>query len=523
MQDLETYYDETPYVSTPIMSSRPESIRAVASMHGLPAADLETARILELGCASGGNLIPVATRFPNAQCIGLDLSGKQIDAGRKLVEACGGLSNLELRQGSISDIDTSWGKFDYILCHGVFSWVPGEVREAILRVCKENLADTGVAQVSFNAYPGWKSREIVRDAMIFAAQDGGSAHDRLVKARAMIEIVSKHADKDSIVSKSIDDARKALTENNDAYVIHEFLEPFNQPFYLQEFVRQIRGSGLEYLGDSELPTMFMDNYPESMRKAVDDYQPKLAVEAQQFLDYLVNRTFRSSLIAHPEQIAKLNGRLGPMTGRHFDATFTNEFDAQGNIVPNRLKDRNGMVYESSHPVFMIIAELLTRAYPATVSYADLKHAVFARTQAAMSDIDQAVEHFLRMMVIRGTANSFDAPGKVARKVSDRPLVKFFEREHIRQQFKQQPESGRFTAWSLGHQELLLDPFGAWLATQLDGTRDVTALAIAAEKALADGLPILPPEAGNVTREVLMRNIPLALESLRQFGLLEREE
>ena len=80
-------------------------------------------RVLELGCASGGNLIPMAMDFPDSEFLGIDLSARQIEAG-KVHLANLKPRNIELRAASIMDVDAGYGQFDYIICHGVFSWVP---------------------------------------------------------------------------------------------------------------------------------------------------------------------------------------------------------------------------------------------------------------------------------------------------------------------------------------------------------------------------------------------------------------
>ena len=64
---------------------------------------------------------------------------RQIAMGQDLVQALG-LANLELRQGDILDLDPSLGPFDYIIAHGVYSWVPDPVRDHLLRLASRLLS-----------------------------------------------------------------------------------------------------------------------------------------------------------------------------------------------------------------------------------------------------------------------------------------------------------------------------------------------------------------------------------------------
>ena len=96
-------------------------------------------RVLELGCTDGGNLLPMAATLPRSSFLGIDLSGRQIAAGQKMIERLG-LENVELRQMDIADVGEDFGTFDYIICHGVYSWVPPPVQDKILEICARRLA-----------------------------------------------------------------------------------------------------------------------------------------------------------------------------------------------------------------------------------------------------------------------------------------------------------------------------------------------------------------------------------------------
>jgi SAM-dependent methyltransferase len=171
-----TSYDEVPYASDPYPQSHPDQLATVATLFGMAPAPVDRCRVLELGCARGGNLIPLALALPRSRFVGIDSSAHQVVAAREVIAALG-LGNIEVSQRSILDVDAGFGSFDYIICHGTYSWVPSEVQDKILAVCARNLAPGGVAYVSYNTYPGWHLRGLVRDLLCY--------HRRLSRRRKL--------------------------------------------------------------------------------------------------------------------------------------------------------------------------------------------------------------------------------------------------------------------------------------------------------------------------------------------------
>ena len=72
-------YDRIPYRSLPYPLTRPAHIAAIAQTFGLAVPAVTTARVLEIGCAGGGNIIPLAAAFPAGM---LQLSTVPVHAGR---------------------------------------------------------------------------------------------------------------------------------------------------------------------------------------------------------------------------------------------------------------------------------------------------------------------------------------------------------------------------------------------------------------------------------------------------------
>ncbi len=161
-----TSYDRVLYPSYTHPQTHPDRLATLATLNGLQPAPAATSRILELACGQGGNLIPLAVSYPQSHCVGIDLSQRQIELGQQVVDSLG-LKNIELRTQSILDFPADSEPFDYIIAHGVYSWVPEAVRSQILKICREHLAPQGVAIVSYNTFPGWHQRRMIRDMMLF--------------------------------------------------------------------------------------------------------------------------------------------------------------------------------------------------------------------------------------------------------------------------------------------------------------------------------------------------------------------
>src|SRR5262249_29794315 len=158
--------DEVPYESHPFAQTHPDRLCAVATILGTRPPPVGRGRVLEIGCASGGNLIPMAVALPEGKFVGVDLSGVEVSQGQKVIQTLK-LPNIELRQQNILDVAPEDGRFDYIICHGIFSWVTRPVQDKILQICRQNLVPNGVAYVSYNTYPGWHMRGMIRDMMVY--------------------------------------------------------------------------------------------------------------------------------------------------------------------------------------------------------------------------------------------------------------------------------------------------------------------------------------------------------------------
>lgn len=290
-----TSYDQVSYDSHAFAATHPNRIGALARLHGIAAALPDAARVLELGCASGGNIMPMAVRCPAARFVGIDLSRQQIDEGRSNVARLG-LGNIELICASIMDLDPALGRFDYIIAHGLFSWVPAEVQQKLLAVCRDHLADNGVAFISYNTFPGWHLGSAVRYMMQYHAANIADPAQKIGAAKELIRSLARLTPAGSAYAGILDEYSTRLDKAPDYYVFHEYLEESNRPLYFNQFVDQAHHAGLSYLCDAEVVTGLAAPFGAEATEFVLAASRGNLIDYEQYLDFVSNRKFRQSLL-----------------------------------------------------------------------------------------------------------------------------------------------------------------------------------------------------------------------------------
>ena len=315
-----TSYDQIPYVSKPLPQTHPSRLAAVASMFGLTYAPPKTARVLELGCGSGVNLLGMAHFMPDAKFVGVDLSIVQIHEAQRRAEELG-TKNVTYRHMSIDEIDPSFGEFDYIICHGVFSWVPPNVQQAIMRVSNENLAPEGIAYISYNVQPGWRLRQILRDTLLALTPSEMPVEKRWVYGTAWIKDaleLSAEGDKQPLLHQALAQIMESVTKSKDGkvseqrdlrYLVHEYLEVNNEPILFKEFLAKANEADLAYLGDAEPSSMVRHITNPALAKFFKGHPTHSMAESEQSIDILLGRTFRQSLVVKGNRTRQINRAL----------------------------------------------------------------------------------------------------------------------------------------------------------------------------------------------------------------------
>jgi SAM-dependent methyltransferase/methyltransferase-like protein len=309
-------YDEVLYDSVPVVGSHPAQLAAWATLHGLSAPPVATARILELGCGTGSNIVPIAADLPDAEVVAIDLSARQIERASARAAALG-LTNLTCHALDLREVDDRFGAFDYVIAHGLYSWVPAEVRDAALALLGARLSPDGLAYVSFLTLPGWSFAGAFRDLALYHLRDVAAADARVAGFDDMVALltegVADDADARAVFLRDyVGHYAAALAqvgERRDAAIHHDLLAPINHALYLRDFVAHVARHGLAYVTDATrgwaMPAGVTDAGAARLAAIPD------LVAREQYVDFLTMASLRGAILGRADRAPIAPGRVDP--------------------------------------------------------------------------------------------------------------------------------------------------------------------------------------------------------------------
>lgn len=523
LNNAPTLYDRVPYESAPIVATSPENIALVSQLEGGPVPPLQGFTFLELGCGDASNLLALAFYRPHATFVGVDASCTHIEKGRAAAQKLG-VHNVQLLVGDVRTLGKDVGDtFDFIVSHGVFSWIPQAARIAMLESVRDRLAPSGLGYISYNAYPGWKLRGMVREVMMNAAHGIEEPLARAEKARKAVTdlrelILENRHPYETLLATELEMAAKCSL----SYILHEYLSADNEAYYVRDFIALANHYGLRYVGDA-LSRGTERDAPPDLKKRLQA-QELSDVETLQTIDLLSNRQFRASVLCGSktptkprpglEVVASLRAASSlappsepPNFAPGFSETFRGADDAEVRV---------------SSPLTKAAFRVLGNAWPESVRFDDLlaqaadmlrghglgspDSAELLRLQRDLLLIHRTGQGALR--IVEPSLRAFPGPNPVAH-----ALARF------------QVEEGISALTSPLHQHVAVDRFERALISGMDGKRPLQDLVLPLMLRVAAGDPPLSLGGDRITDPLIVEPmvrglLARAVGKLSQWGLLE---
>lgn len=508
-----TSYDETPYPSQAFVQTHPDRLATIATLFNLKPQSVKNCRVLELGCASGANLIPMAATLPDSHFVGIDLSARQLAQGQSRVEALG-LKNIELKHMNFLEVDESLGKFDYIIAHGIFSWVPTNVQDKLLEICKNNLEPRGVAYISYNTFPGWHYRGLIRDMMLYHTANLARPMEKAQQARALLDFLSQSVPtENNAYGIMLKTELEYLKQLQDSYLLHDHLEDQNSPSYFYQFVERANKHGLQFLGEADFASMITSNFTkevdQTLRKISNDI-----VRTEQYMDFVRNRTFRQTLLCHQDTV--INRNLGPLSIMPFQIGCpAKQAGADVDPTGQTFLTPLGVSFNTGSTLVKAAFQHMAEIWPHTLPFDELVKVAREKSQTKAATDPEVLAGCILTAYASGICLLRTEPPVFVKTVSERPTASPVTREQAKTQ-----------EWitNLLHENLQVDLIARHLLQFVDGTRDQAQLTEELYKLVQNGTLVVHKDGkilneGDPLREALAQSVTHYLGEFAKTAVL----
>ena len=481
-----------PYPGHPFVQTHPDRLAALGTLFRIGPPPPEESRVLELGCGDGGNLVPMALALPGARFLGVDAAEGAVARGRALVEALD-LTNVTLEARQIEELEPQSEAFDYVIAHGVYSWVGPTVRDRLLELCRSALSERGIAYVSYNVLPGGRVAGALRDMLVFHTAGIEDPAERIEGARALLRLLAAGWSDDHEFGAVMRRQSERLLQRSDETLFHDELAAVNEPVYFHEFVSHALRYGLRYLAEADFFEMQTGVLPEPVAHELLEVEDP--IRREQYLDFVKGRMFRQTLLCRAELEPDRSPR--PLVVEELavssPARPAGPPDGQGRVT---FEGPMGSALTTDHPLVSRALEQVGGSWPGAIRVRDL----------LPGDASEADRMALCDAILRCYAANLvqlhAAPPPLTTSISERPEASPLARHQAR--------SGQLVT-NLRHTTVRLeDDLGRRLVALLDGTRD--------RAQLVDELRSFLSETGQDVPEPLEAGLERSLEGIAGLAL-----
>ena len=295
MSPSATTYDVVEWPSLPIPACHPVRMATVAALAGLSAPVPEQATVVDLGCGSATNLLSIAAAYPGVTAIGVDPSGNAIEKGQELAAAAE-LTNVQLVHGT--EVPLADGQADFVIVHGVLSWVDARTRSAVIAEAARVLRDGGLAMLSYVVDPGALPRLVTHEiGMRVAAAELAAGKPEAAKAAvlARLQIASRQASTGFLYAVDAAAEFERVAREDAQVLFHDVLVPDWCPLAVTDLAEQALTDGLDYVGELRPPDRWRAQVQPSEVDGVIALSGDSAVAQQQYIDDMLGQAFHASL------------------------------------------------------------------------------------------------------------------------------------------------------------------------------------------------------------------------------------
>jgi methyltransferase-like protein/cyclopropane fatty-acyl-phospholipid synthase-like methyltransferase len=517
-----TAYDQVLYPATVYPETHPDRLATVGTLRGMQPAPVNKCRVLELGCGTGENLLALAFNFPSSEFIGLDSARHPVALGQHSIAELG-FTNIQLHPLDLCEASRErFGSFDYIIAHGLYSWVPPFVRERVLAICRELTTPQGIAYVSYNAYPGNHLRDLARGIIRFHTARSGRPSEKVERARGILRFLAESRLTPNAYVTTLRAELERVAKQRDEVFFHDDLGEINQAFYFHEFIAAAHRHDLRFVGEASPDDLHPENLTPEVVSKLGELEKEDEIIREQYKDFVLGRAFRKTLLCrHEVELAPAFLTEGIST---FHAScdaipveWNEDVEARGALF----RRPSGAELRTDHELVTAALRRLCAEWPCAVAF----DVVLERARREVTNSKETISLEEQTALLadawkRAYQNGFiqlhvTSP-RVMNKVSERPECSALARFQL---------SRTEVATSQLHKRVRFeDPLSRDVAQLLDGTRDLEAITQTVLQSIRTGQAelrenkMVVAEPDRIAR-LIKQQVREVLEALAKEGLL----
>jgi len=396
------------------------------------------------------------------------------------------LPNCRIVHGDLAALPADLGQFDFIIAHGVFSWVPPAVQQALLDVCRRHLSPQGIAYISFNVQAGWSALQPLRDALIARTAADLPAPARHQQALRVLDALQAEWS-DPALLKEIAYLKTAAP----SYLFHEYLADYNTPMAFGEFATQLDAHDLRYVGEAGPRRAVVEL--EDAWGLIPESMAGRWLDAESALDDALGTRFRRALVARADAPCAQPPQASALSELAFyaDLACDEELDLEQDGEQHFVNPAsNSFAVTDAFAKAALIA--LSSVYPRALIYPDLLAATHAVRHefGVRGEVDEARFNLAWFTQVLTHGVMLTLPGQTTMAATaDEPGN--HPRAHALARL--QAATPGWVVSGARHVAIDLDAAGRALLQGMDGSRDRAALGEAMQAYLAKSGIELPPD------------------------------
>lgn len=251
---------------------------------------------LELGFGKGLSLA-IFSCGNEGEFMGTDFNPSHALSAKKLIGEQG--KRVQIFDDSFKELSLRLEKegleFDYIVLHGIWSWVSYENTQIILKIIQNHLKIGGVVYNSYNCYPGWDGKLSARRLLkLYEDHAQGTKEEKALSCMQFFQDFLDTKPNYAVNNPRVEDVLQMIKTQDQNYLIHEFFNSQESgACYFSEMAEWMQSVKCEFACGANIGWHF-----EGVSEEANTFFQKIGTNMilkEQLKDYCYNRQFRADI------------------------------------------------------------------------------------------------------------------------------------------------------------------------------------------------------------------------------------